>query len=85
MKNKFFLLLASIFLISFFVSSQIPKKELLKRVSIPSQKGLRGLVDLVGFSHSREQIEYVVNYLEKKRRKKYSRTKKNTASLLKHL
>lgn len=70
MKNRFFLLFASIFLISFFVSSQVPKKELLKRVSIPSQKGLRGLVDLVGFSHSREQIEYVVNYLEKEEKEK---------------
>lgn len=44
--------------------SQIPKKQLLKRVAIPSQDGLRGLVDIVGFAHTKEQIEHVVNSLE---------------------
>lgn len=65
MKKRVFLVLISLFWVSFFAFAQIPRKELLKRISVPSQKDLRGLVDLVGFAHTKEQIEYVASLLEK--------------------
>lgn len=63
--------------VSFFVYAQIPREELLKRNSIPSQKDLRGLADLVGFAHTKEQMEYVASYLEKAEKKKIVENQKD--------
>lgn len=66
MAKKIFSLIIIFLWANLFILAQIPsKRELLKRISIPAQKDLRGLVDLVGFAHTQEQIEYMVNYLEK--------------------
>ena len=64
MRKKFTIIIIVIFIICSLIYSQIPREKLLKRISIPSQKHLRGLVDLVGFAHTKEQIEYVVKFLE---------------------
>ncbi len=39
--------------------SQIPMDNILKRVSIPSEGDLRGLVDLVGFPQTSEQMDFI--------------------------
>jgi len=70
MRKKIVFIIIVIFLSSFLVYSQIPREKLLKRISIPSQKYLRGLVDLVGFAHTKEQIEYVVQVLEEVEKEK---------------
>ncbi len=61
------------------LQAQIPKKELLQRITIPAQKDLRGLVDLVGFPHTWDQMDEAARLLEDaekdallKNQKKYS-------------
>lgn len=70
MTTKKLAFLMFILLCGLYTFGQTPRDELLKRVAIPSQKDLRGLVDLVGFSHTRDQTNSVVSILEKVERKK---------------
>ncbi len=40
-------------------SAQIPLERVLKKTTIPSEKDQRGLVDIVGFPQTAEQIDYI--------------------------
>jgi len=76
MKKRTSFLLACLFLSTSFAWTQIPREELLKRITIPSENGLRGLVDLVGFAHTREQMESIVSYLENGEKEKIEANQK---------
>jgi len=77
MVKRIFSLVIILSLTNLFLIAQMPtKEELLKRITIPAQKDLRGLVDLVGFAHTKDQIEYVVNYLEKAEKEKIAANQK---------
>lgn len=39
--------------------AQIPLERVLKKITIPSEKDLRGLVDVVGFPQTAEQMDYI--------------------------
>jgi len=65
MKRKTFATAIFILGLSLLAFNQSSREELLKRVAVPSQNDLRGLVDIIGFAHTKGQIEYVVDYLEK--------------------
>ncbi len=70
MNKKILFTIVIVLVTGFLAYPQIPREKLLKRISIPSQKDLRGLVDLIGFAHTKEQIEYVVNLLEETEKEK---------------
>lgn len=44
---------------------QIPLDRVLKRVTVPSTASLRGLVDIVGFAHTADQMTYIGDLCEK--------------------
>ncbi|MCJ7579075.1 MAG: AmmeMemoRadiSam system protein B [Candidatus Aminicenantes bacterium] len=55
-------LVLSIFVLAMSTSqfiAQIPMKQILSRVTIPSDNNTRGLVDTVGFPHRAEQMDFI--------------------------
>jgi len=47
------------------LQSQIPMERILKRVTVPSKNGMRGLVDTVGFPTTGEQMDFIGDLCEK--------------------
>ena len=68
MNNRILYIFGSIlFLVTFTVTdtaAQIPLERVLNRVTIPSEKDLRGLVDIIGFPQTPEQMDYIAKTSE---------------------
>ncbi|MFC1557016.1 AmmeMemoRadiSam system protein B [candidate division KSB1 bacterium] len=58
------LFLAFVFFLQSDTGAQIPMDRILSRITIPSEGDMRGLVDLTGFPHTADQMDYIGNLCE---------------------